>query len=464
MIFGKFFPNAGNKKALEALDRAHEANDAGNIELAIQYFTQAIDCQDPAIRTEAFAWRSQLYVALEQYKDALYDLNKALTISPEEWSLFGKRGEVHFLMGQLELAFADCERALSMDETDQYSRKVLATVLKQQGRFLEALAETEALLLDTPNDPWVLTLNAEMLFETENFEGCVRASTMALQVAESEAMHAFHVRADALKRLGKCSEAARDYERALDVGADDPLIYVGRAECYLEMDLLDEAAADIAHAIGLDMQNDAAFNTSARINLARQRFKAAMSDADLAVALNSDNHFARKTRAKIFMIKEMWHEAIDDLTVALKYRDNLMRASCYGMRAHCYNMLEKYEEAIADANRGEECDPENGMAYANRAYAFLKHGEVDACLGECNRGLKLDRSQPELHKVKAQARIKQKDYEGAVADCTSALQIDPRYVEAYEVRATALDYLEHYDDAARDRRQAEKFHRLRDEE
>lgn len=464
MIFGKFFANSGNKKALAALDRAHEANDAGDIDLAIQYFGEAIDCQDPAIRTEAYAWRSQLYVALEQYKDALYDLNKALTISPEEWSLYGKRGEVHFLLNQPELAFADCERALANDETDHYSRKVLATVLKHQQRFLEALAETEALLMDMPGDPWVLTLNAEMLFATDNFEGCVRASTMALQVAEAEAMHAFHVRADALKRLGKAREAAGDYTRALDVGGDDPLILVGRAECYLEMDMLEEAADDISMATVLAPESDAAFNTSARINLARQKFKAAMTDADLAVALNADNHFARKTRAKTFMIKEMWTEAIADLTVALKYRDNMMKSSCYGLRAHCYNMLEKYEEAIADANRGEDCDPENGMAFANRAYAFLMNGEIDACLGECVRGLKVDRSQPELHKVRAQARIKQSDHEGAVADCTAALQIDPRYVEAYEVRAMALEYLEHYDDAARDRRQAEKFHRLRAEE
>lgn len=461
MIFGKMFANSGNKKALEALERAHEANEAGNVDLAIQYFGLATDCQDPAIRAEAFAWRSQLHVLLGQYKDALYDLNKALTIAPDEWALYGKRGEVHFLLNSPELALADCERALSMDETDQYSRKVLATVLKHQQRFLEALAETEALLMDDPNDGWSLTLNAEMLFATGSYGASIKTATAALEVAGDEAVHAFHVRADALNRLGQTKEAIADYTRALETGGDDVMIYVGRAECYLVLDMLEEAAYDVSRATAIDPQSDAAFNTSARVHLASGKFKTAMADADVAVALNGENQFARKTRAQIFMVLELWDDAIADLNVALKNRDNVMRASCYGLRGHCYNMQERFEEALADANRGEECDPESGMAFANRAYAFLKTGELDASLGECVRGLRVDRSHPELHKVRAQARILQKDFEGAVADATAALQLDPRYIHAYEVRALALEYLELYEDAARDRRAAEKLSRAR---
>lgn len=463
MIFSKFFANASNKKALEALDRAHQANEAGNLDLAIQYFGLAMDCPDQAIKVEALAWRSQLYVATEQYKEALHDLNRALIIAPEESSLYGKRGEVYFLINSPELALADCERALSMDETDQYARKVMATVLKHQQRFLEALTETEILLGENPADPWALTLHAEMLFATGDFANCIHFATLALEVATEEAVHAFHVRADALNRLGQHKEAVADFTRALEVGGDDPLIYVGRAECYLSLDMLDEAAWDASQATALDPQSDAAFNTSARVYLARGNTRLAMADADLAVAINADNCFARKTRAKCFMIQEQWHDAIVDLTVALKHKDPLMRASCYGLRAHCYNMLEKYDDAMTDANRGEECDPQSAIAFANRAYAFFKLGELDACLGECARGLKIDRGQPELHKVKAQARLAQKDFEGAVADATAAIQLDNRYIQAYEVRAMALEYLEQYEDAARDRRVAEVFARARSE-
>jgi tetratricopeptide (TPR) repeat protein len=461
MIFSKFFANASNRKALDALDRAHQANESGNLDAAIRYFSLAMDCPDQAIKVEALAWRSQLYVATEQYKEALHDLNKALTMAPEEWGLYGKRGEVYFLMSSPELALADCERGLSMDDGDQYARKVMATILKHQQRFLEALTETEIILAENPSDPWALTLHAELLFATGNFEDCIHVATNALEVAGQEAVHAFHVRADALSRLGQYKEAVSDFTRALEVGGDDPLIYVGRAECYLSLDRVENAAWDASRATALDPQSDAAFNTSARVHLARAQVKAAMSDADVAVALNGENYFARKTRAKCFMIQEQWHDAILDLTVALKHREPLMRSSCYGLRAQCYNKLEMYDDAMTDANRGEECDPQSGMSFANRAYAFFKMGDVDASLGECARGLRVDRGQPELHKVKAQALMAQYDYEGAVAAATWAIELDQRYIQAYEVRAMALEYMQQYEDAARDRRRAEVLTRTR---
>ncbi len=62
-----------------------------------------------------------------------------------------------------------------------------------------------------------------------------------------------------------------------------------------------------------------------------------------------------------------YEEAIADATRALELDPN--SAFAYQTRAEAYRMLGKYEEAIADATRALEVDPNSAFAYRTRAEA-----------------------------------------------------------------------------------------------
>src|SRR5262245_8695321 len=72
--------------------------DGGNYKLAVKHFTQALT--DNPKHVEAHLYRAEAYSKLDQYSEALGDLNSVLKLKPDAGSVFHLRGAIHFKLGK----------------------------------------------------------------------------------------------------------------------------------------------------------------------------------------------------------------------------------------------------------------------------------------------------------------------------------------------------------------------------
>ncbi|MBL8045612.1 MAG: tetratricopeptide repeat protein [Anaerolineales bacterium] len=115
----------------------------------------------------------------------------------------------------------------------------------------------------------------------------------------------------------------------------------------------------------------------------------AISQSMAQGALGADLFFARGRARK--QVKHL-EEAVHDLTHALESTPPLAereQAIAYNLRGICYRRLERYPEAIADADQSLELRPEYSPFWADRGWAYVCAGQTERGIEDLNRALEL---------------------------------------------------------------------------
>jgi len=115
----------------------------------------------------------------------------------------------------------------------------------------------------------------------------------------------------------------------------------------------------------------------------------AISQSMAAGELSADLFFARGRARK--QVKQL-EEAVHDLTHALESHPPLAereQAIAYNLRGICYRRLERYPEAIADADRSLELRPAYSPFWADRGWAYVCAGQAERGIEDLNRALEL---------------------------------------------------------------------------
>jgi len=69
--------------------------------------------------------RSLLYVEMQDYESAMYDMDRAIDLEPERPGPWTNRAMLYRKLNQPEKARADYEKALELDPTSTYIRQAL---------------------------------------------------------------------------------------------------------------------------------------------------------------------------------------------------------------------------------------------------------------------------------------------------------------------------------------------------
>eukprot|EP00268_Persea_americana_P028337 TRINITY_DN2751_c0_g1_i3.p1 TRINITY_DN2751_c0_g1~~TRINITY_DN2751_c0_g1_i3.p1 ORF type:complete len:498 (+),score=120.69 TRINITY_DN2751_c0_g1_i3:215-1495(+) len=132
------------------------------------------------------------------------------------------------------------------------------------------------------------------------------------------------------------------------------------------------------------------------------------------------------------------------------------------VRAQVEMALGRFENAIADAEKAGQIDPQNievaamlknvrsvarARARGNDLFNSGRFTEASMAYGE---GLKFDPSNPVLYCNRAACRFKLGHWERSVDDCNEALKIHPNYTKALLRRAACNSKLERWVEAVRD--------------
>jgi len=150
--------------------------------------------------------------------------------------------------------------------------------------------------------------------------------------------------------------AIKDYEEAIKIDPGFAKAWYGKAICESILRKYDKALTDFDKAAELDPSNkDIVFNRAYYVKQKTGDYKGAIEDYNYYI-----NSFKKN----------------DDAFV-------------YNNMGFCKYKLDDYESALSDINRSLELNPNNPMAYKNRALVFLATGKTENACNDLHKSLEL---------------------------------------------------------------------------
>jgi tetratricopeptide (TPR) repeat protein len=139
--------------------------------------------------------------------------------------------------------------------------------------------------------------------------------------------------------------------------------------------------------------------------------------------------------------------AIEDFTQVIKKQKNL--AEAYHNRAYAYQMLGKYDQAIADYTEAikYKVDPET---YTGRANVYLLKENYNLAIADYDQAIEIKPEDTILYLKRAEIKEKIKDFSGVIDDLSVIINSGDKNTQAYIKRGIAQGELGAYPEAIAD--------------
>jgi tetratricopeptide (TPR) repeat protein len=206
-----------------------------------------------------------------------------------------RRCGVKILLGQVDSAAADCDRAIVLDSEYSIAHMNLAAIYLKQERHEEAIAEND----------------------------------LALQhggLSDLETAMVYSNRGMSRLMLGRYASAISDFDLSLELNPANNVPYNGRALSYLITGELDKAFSDAEAALKIDPTAADPLNTRGLVWLNRRQYDNAVADFDRFIATSPENWSGHYNRALALFLKSDWTAAIAGLDRALHLLPDLPNA------------------------------------------------------------------------------------------------------------------------------------------
>jgi serine/threonine-protein kinase len=227
--------------------RYDDTKDAMDVDQALQSAQSAlqIDPMQPDVRYAL----ALIYSATGQRDRALEQLRELMAVQPGRDTTHRLRGEILAEAGQLDAGIQEMTRAIALRPgyAENYSR--LGVVYRRGGRYADALrAFEEAVRLQPDNAAAHNRLGAAHLL-TGNERAALADFRQAVRLGGSSP--AFGNIGLLEYRAGRYDAAARAYERAVQDGPNDPLMWRNMGDAYARLRRDAEARAAYAHGLAV---------------------------------------------------------------------------------------------------------------------------------------------------------------------------------------------------------------------
>ncbi|PYK31341.1 MAG: hypothetical protein DME57_04090 [Verrucomicrobia bacterium] len=331
----------------------------GRCEAALRDYTEALRV-DPKLAW-AYENRGSLYTESAETDRALADFSNALQLDPNLYYSHFKRGLIEMDRKDIEGAledFAEAARINPSAAAAYYNRGVAYSLKKDYER---ALANLDAAIQISPNYAAALTERGYIYSERLDLDKAVADLSKAIRIEPRAS--AYRTRGFALKDLKRWNEAISDFNKALQLNANDTSALNGRAMTYSLMGEQDRALADFSTI--LEHWNVGNIYSSRGYAYARKRnYERALADFREGVklmpqddfTLNSlawflstcpDAKFRNGNEAVAIAMKactlSQWREAnlVDTLAAAYAENGNFKEAVAYEIKAMSYDKLDQ---------------------------------------------------------------------------------------------------------------------------
>ncbi|MGO9614109.1 MAG: tetratricopeptide repeat protein [Dissulfurispiraceae bacterium] len=289
-------------------------------------------------------------------------------------------------------------------------------------------------------------------------------------------------RADAYARRGDYGEALKDFDNAIKVDSQYPLIYVARADVYVKLgdrprafdDLnrviamkpnvllaylnraylyvssgdYQRALGDLDRAVKLKPDYDKAYNNRGIVYKEMGNYALALREFTKSIELNPYSLEAYNNRAGVYSLLKDYNNALKDLdtAVALKPED----VGAYISRCSVEKMLSHYQNAINDCSKAIAMDPKNAMAFKYRAVSYDAIGKYSEAVSDLSKAIALEPGNSEQYYDRGISYRNLGENPRALQDFNKAIELNPQYLDAYNNRGVTYGELGRFSDAIGD--------------
>ena len=305
--------------------------------LSIQYFNKVADAK-PYLY-EPYFYRGLAKFYLDDFIGAQEDLTLSIARNPYIARSYQLRGLCRANLDSLSLAEQDIRTAIKYDPQNMNMWQNLAGVLMQGGRWEQAAAVVDSLLLFAPRNSGAYVMRTQVAM---NLKDTVTALAMA--------------------------------GRAVECDKYSATVYDARSMVHYAMGAYDLAEADMDKSIELLPGRSGSYANRGLVRYYREDLRGALADFDMAVYADSTSLTAHYNRGLLLMELGDNNRAIEDFDMVLGVDpDNTLAR--YN-RALLRTAVGDYKGAVADLSLVIEAYPSFEQAYSLRADARRKLGDT----------------------------------------------------------------------------------------
>ena len=129
-------------------------------------------------------------------------------------------------------------------------------------------------------------------------------------------------------------------------------------------------------------------------------------------------------RARAYLDKGKYDQVIADTTKALEF-GFVIPSDAYALRAIARAQKKDFKGGLADCNQAIKLNPQNALAYNNRANDKMNLGDYDGALADCNKSIALDPTSPLPYYNRGYYYVNKGNPTKAVADWNKAMELNP---------------------------------------
>jgi tetratricopeptide (TPR) repeat protein len=357
--------------------KGEQAFKEGNYELTVDYFTKCISKNRNLM--EAYWYRGLAYLNQNSTQEALKDINKALELSKSsdkdsQQSLYSIRAQIFYNTSNYKDAINDYSKALSLNAKNlgnYWSRALCYYYTEEYNKALKDFEQCEKLIdvNDKDNLTELYSLIAGIYQKLENKEKAINYYTKSISIKE-ENNKSFLYRANLYYELEEFSKAINDFTKALNIFRTDnktkDYLYTQRAQSYTRIGEYEKAINDIDQAISIS-PNYYQFLVRGEANRLAGRYKFAIVDFSKSIELEPNNSFAYYRRGWSKEFDRNFDEAFVDYNTSIElspdYSHTYLNRGRLTEKIYGFEKAKSdYEKIIALESKSE--DPDNSYHYA----------------------------------------------------------------------------------------------------
>ncbi|MBK1987338.1 tetratricopeptide repeat protein [Sphaerospermopsis aphanizomenoides BCCUSP55] len=446
---------------------------------AIEAYNQAIKIY-PLFK-QTYHFRGFSYLMLQNYQQAIADLTQAIQLDPQNADYYQARGYAYVFFDKPQEAIADLTQAIQLDpqNADYYQARGRTYYFFDKPQ--EAMADLNQGIQLDPKNADHYEARGYAYSRLKKYQEAITDLTKAIQLDPKNAKY-YHIRGLQYGGLEDYKKAIEDLTEAIRLDPKGFSYYASRGFIYLGLKDYKQAISDLTEAIGRDPKNRpytmAGFRYSefkdnkialssynrmlGLVYLSRadayveiKEYKQAINDYTQAIKLDPKNASYYSFRGNAYLKLKEYKQAIDDYTQAIKLEPK--NARYYVGRSQAYIQLKEYKQAIDDYTQAIKLDPKNAIYYALRGYPYFKLKEYKQAIDDYSQAIKLDPKNANYYYIRGMVNYEFKDYKQAIYDLSQAIKLDLKNAEYYKIRGVVNYELKEYKQAIDDYNQAIKF-------
>lgn len=335
--------------------------------LSIQYFNKVIDAKP--FLYEPYFYRGLAKFYLDDFIGAQEDLTLSIDRNPYVARSYQLRGLCRANLDSLALAEQDIRAGIKYDPQNINMWQNLAGVLMQGGRWEQAAAVVDSLLLFAPRNSGAYVMRTQVAM---NLKDTVTALAMAGKAVECDKYSAtvYDARSMVYYAMGDYDRAEADMDKSIDLLPGRSGSYANRGLVRYFREDLRGALADFDMAVYTDSTSLTAHYNRGLLLMEFGDNNRAIEDFDMVLGVDPDNTLARYNRALLRTAVGDYKGAVADLSMVIEAYPSFEQA--YGLRADARRKLGDTAGAKADEewlfNRRQEIYL-NGIASVQKEYA-----------------------------------------------------------------------------------------------